>query len=142
MAFVRRKGNTYYLVHNVRREGKVKQIHLASLGETPRITDAVMRQVAKKHPFVDLDWRALREQVNHRVDLYDLDSPGVKKLIASLQALTLNLADLFPPLLRVVKSSQTGQEILTQLRLLQSTIQVKLDQFDRSPLAIPQFRNR
>ncbi|MGA2482010.1 MAG: hypothetical protein ABSF92_02690 [Candidatus Acidiferrales bacterium] len=142
MAFVRRKGNTYYLVHNVRREGKVKQIHLASLGETPRITDAVMRQVAKKHPFVDLDWRALREQVNHRVDLYDLDSPGVKKLIASLQALTLNLADLFPPLLRVVKSPQTGQEILTQLRLLQSTIQVKLDQFDRSPLAIPQFRNR
>jgi len=142
MAFVRRKGNTYYLVHNVRREGKVKQIHLASLGETPRITDAVMRQVARKHPFVDVDWRALREQVNHRVDLYDPDSPGVKKLIASLQALTLNLADLFPPLLRVVKSPQTGQEILTQLRLLHSTIQVKLDQFDRSPWVVPQFRSR
>ena len=45
MAFVRRKGNTYYLVHNVRRQGKVQQLHLARLGERPRITDDVVRSV-------------------------------------------------------------------------------------------------
>ena len=33
MAFVRRKGNTFYLVHNVRHGGKVRQLHLARLGK-------------------------------------------------------------------------------------------------------------
>jgi len=36
MAFVRRKGNAYYLVHNVRRGGKVQQLHLARLGDRAR----------------------------------------------------------------------------------------------------------
>jgi hypothetical protein len=44
VAFVRRKGNTYFLVHNVRRQGKVQQLHLARLGERPRITDDVVRR--------------------------------------------------------------------------------------------------
>ena len=65
MAFVRRKGNSYYLVHNVRRGGKVRQLHLARLGERARITDDVVREVSKKHPFVELNWRALREQTNN-----------------------------------------------------------------------------
>ena len=64
MAFVRRKGNTYFLVHNVRRQGKVQQLHLARLGERPRITDDVVRKVSRNHPFIDLGWSSLREQVN------------------------------------------------------------------------------
>ena len=63
MAFVRRKGNAYYLVHNVRRGGKVKQLHLARLGERAKITSTIVREVSKKHPFVDLNWRALRDQL-------------------------------------------------------------------------------
>ena len=55
MAFVRRKGNWFYLVHNVRRGGKVQQLHLARLGERARITDDVVREVSKKHPFVELN---------------------------------------------------------------------------------------
>jgi len=43
MAFVRRKGNSFYLVHNVRKGDKVKQIHLAKLGERAIITDRVVR---------------------------------------------------------------------------------------------------
>ncbi len=62
MAFVRRKGNSFYLVHNVRRGGKVRQLHLARLGERRGITDGWCSEVAKKHPFVELNWRALREQ--------------------------------------------------------------------------------
>ncbi|MBZ5541740.1 MAG: hypothetical protein LAN61_14580 [Acidobacteriia bacterium] len=132
MAFVRRKGNVFYLVHNVRRGGKVQQLHLARLGERARITDEVVRQVSKKHPFVELNWNALREQLNSQLDLADPQSPAVQKLVATLRALNLDLADLFPPLLRLSESPQMAQEILLQLRLLQSTIQVKLDQFDRS----------
>lgn len=61
MAFVRQKGKRFYLVHNVRRGRKVRQLHLARLGENARITESVVREVSRKHPFVELDWRALRE---------------------------------------------------------------------------------
>ncbi|HEY6384354.1 MAG TPA: hypothetical protein VIX91_01590, partial [Candidatus Acidoferrum sp.] len=83
MAFVRRKGNSFYLVHNVRRGGKVRQLHLARLGERARITDEVVREVSKKHPFVELNWRALREQMNGQVDLADASSPAIQKLVSS-----------------------------------------------------------
>ena len=129
MAFIRRKGNAYYLVHNVRRGGKVQQLHLARLGERARITDQVVREVTKKHPFVELNWRALREQLNSRINLADLQSPAVQKLVQSLRNLNLDLADLFPPALRLSESPAVANELLVQLRLLNSTIQVKLDQF-------------
>jgi hypothetical protein len=131
MAFVRRKGNSFYLVHNVRRGGKVRQLHLARLGENARITDEVVREVSKKHPFVELNWRALREQTNQQVDLADASSPAIQKLVSSLRALNLDLADLFPPLLRISETPTVARELLVQLRLLQSTLQVKLHQFDR-----------
>jgi hypothetical protein len=131
MAFVRRKGNSFYLVHNVRRGGKVRQLHLARLGENARITDEVVRKVSKKHPFVELDWQALREQMNQHVDLADGTSPAIQKLVSNLRALNLELADLFPPLLRISETPTVARELLVQLRLLQSTLQVKLHQFDR-----------
>jgi hypothetical protein len=133
MAFVRRKGNKFYLVHNVRRDGKVQQLHLARLGQRARITDQVVREVSKKHPFVDLNWRVLREQLNSQVDLADPNSPTVQKLVGAVRAMNLDLADVFPPLLRISESPRVAKELLMQLRLLQSTIQVKLEQFDRGP---------
>lgn len=129
VAFIRRKGNAYYLVHNVRRGGKVRQLHLARLGERARITDQVVREVTKKHPFVELNWRALREQLNSQIDLADPESPAVQKLVQSLRNLNLDLADLFPPALRLSESPAVANELLVQLRLLNSTIQVKLNQF-------------
>ena len=131
MAFVRRKGNSLYLVHSVRRGGKVRQLHLARLGARPRITDDLVREVSKKHPFVELDWKALRQQLNGQVDLANPNSPVVQKLVSSLRALNLELADMFPPLLRISESPVVARELLVQLRLLQSTIHVKLDQFGR-----------
>jgi len=131
MAFVRRKGNKFYLVHNVRRGEKVRQIHLARLGEHAQITERVVREVSKKHPFVELNWRALREQVNgNGVDLANLDSPAMQRLVRGLRELNLELADLFPPILRISESSSVANELLLQLRLLQSTLQVKLAQFE------------
>lgn len=131
MAFVRRKGNAYYLVHNVRREGKVQQLHLARLGERPRITDEVVRQVSHNHPFLDLDWSRLREQVSSRIELFDIRSPYVRNLMHSLRNLNLDLADLSPPLLAVTDRANSSRELVTQLRLLRSTLDIKLDQFER-----------
>jgi hypothetical protein len=146
MAFIRRKGNSYYLVHNVRRGRKVKQLHLARLGGSARITDEVVREVSKKHPFVELNWRSLREQLNHQLDLGNPNSPAVQKLIASLRSLHVDLADLFPPVLRISEPPAVARELLVQLRLLLSTIQVKLDQFSqprgRFSDASPQGRRR
>jgi len=133
MAFLRRKGNTFYLVHNVRKGGQVKQLHLAKLGERPRITDDIVRQVTRSHPFVEVNWTELREQVNNRVELFDPKSNELQKLVSSLRNLNLDLTDLFPPLLDVSQAPEAGQEIITQLRLLHSTVGVKLDQFDRAP---------
>jgi hypothetical protein len=132
MAFVRRKGNSFYLVHNVRRGEKVQQLHLARLGQHARITEEVVKEVSKKHPFVELNWRALRHHVNHHVDLADPNSPTVQRLVASLRTLNLELADVFPPLLRIPESPAVARELLVQLRLLQTTIQVKLEQFGRA----------
>ena len=144
MAFLRRKGNSFYLVHNVREGGRVKQLHLAKLGERPRITDDVVRQVSRSHPFVDVNWSQLREQVNNRVELFDPKSNQIQRLVSSLRNLNLDLADLFPPLLDVSQAPETGLEIIMQLRLLYSTVGVKLDQFDRAPhrgvLAARKFR--
>jgi hypothetical protein len=146
MAFVRRKGNAYYLVHNVRRGGKVRQLHLARLGHRARITEEVVKKVSKKHPFVELNWRALRDQVNLQIDLANPNSPTVQKLVASLRALNLELADVFPPVLRISESPAVARELLVQLRLLQTTIQVKLEQFGRGRgrygSANPQGRTR
>ena len=133
MAFLRRKGNTFYLVHNVRKGGRVKQLHLAKLGARPRITDDVVRQVSRSYPFVAVNWRELREQVNNAVELFDPKSFQIQKLISTLRSLNLDLADLFPPLLDISHAPEAGQEIITQLRLLHSTVGVKLDQFDRAP---------
>ena len=95
-------------MHNVRKGGKVKQLHLARLGFGPRITDDVVRQVSRAYPFVDVNWAALREQVNNRVELFDSKSAYVRKLVASLRALNLDLADLFPPLLDVSQGRHAG----------------------------------
>jgi len=132
LAFVRRKGNTYFLVHNVRQRGKVRQIHLARLGDRPRITDEVVRRVTRDHPFLELDWSRLREDVNSRVELFDVRSPYVQSLMQTLRNLNLDLADLSPPLLRLTDRANSSRELVTQLRLLRSTLDIKLDQLERT----------
>jgi hypothetical protein len=132
VAFVRRKGNTYFLVHNVRRRGKVLQLHLARLGERPRITDDVVRAVSRNHPRLDLDWSGLRERVNSRAELFDIRSLYVENLTHSLRNLNLDLSELSPPLLVLTDRTASSRELVTQLRLLRSTLDLKLDQLERS----------
>jgi hypothetical protein len=133
MAFLRRKGNSFYLVHNVRQRGKVKQLHLACLGDRPLITDDVIRQVSRENPNLDLDWNSLREQVNSQSELFDARSASVQKLLENLRSVNVDLAGLFPLQLNHPGTSRgTGDvanEILMQLRLLHAAVGVKLDQF-------------
>jgi hypothetical protein len=138
LAFIRRKGNTYFLVHSVRRGGKVQQIHLARLGDRPRITDEVVRRVTRNHPFLELDWSRLREDVSSRVELFDIRSPYVQNLMQTLRNLNLDLADLSPPLLRLTDRANSSRELVTQLRLLRSTLDIKLDQLERTEPRIRQ----
>jgi len=138
VAFVRRKGNTYFLVHNVRRHGKVLQLHLARLGERPRITDEIIRAVSRDYPRLDLDWSHLRERVNGRAELFDIRSMYVQNLMHSLHNLNLDLSELSPPLLMLKDQSASGSELVTQLRLLRSTLDVKLDQLERSGPRTPE----
>jgi hypothetical protein len=130
MAFVRRKGNSLYLVHNVRRGGKVRQLHLARLDDKGAITDRVVREVSKKHPFVELNWLALRKQASQKTNLTDPKSREVQRLISTLQSLHLELADLFPPVVQFSESPVVAKELLVQLRHLRTTIELKLGQFD------------
>jgi len=140
VAFVRRKGNTYYLVHSVRKQGKVQQLHLARLGERPRITDDVVRRVSRNHPFLEVDWSNLRERVNSRVELFDIRSMYVQKLMHTLRNLNLDLADLSPPMLLLADRANSSRELVTQLRLLRSTLDVKLDQFERTDRGVESGR--
>lgn len=133
VAFVRRKGNAYYLVHNVRQRGKVKQLHLACLGSRPRITDDVIRDVSRQHPFLDLNWKRLQEQIAHTVELYKPDSSSVHRLMRLVQTLNLDLADLSPTLLQMAQAPATTQELVELLRLLRGTLEIKLHQFARRP---------
>jgi hypothetical protein len=71
--------------------------------------------------------------VNNRVELFDSKSAYLRKLVASLRTLNVDLADLFPPVLDVSEEAVTGHDLVTQLRLLHSTVRVKLDQFERVP---------
>ncbi|MBI1750913.1 MAG: hypothetical protein HY234_11515 [Acidobacteria bacterium] len=132
MAFVRRRGNAWYLVHNVRRRGKVKQLHLARLGERPRITDEVVRQVSRTYPMLDVDWSQLREMVESREELYQPQSEFVQKLVRSLRTVNLDLADLYPTLLQWGETPEAARDLITQLRLLRSTVDVKLSQFEQT----------
>ena len=133
MAFLRRKGNSFYLVHNVRQRGKVKQLHLACLGERPLITDDIVRRVSRENPRLELNWNALREQVNGQAELFDAHSASVQKLLQNLRSVNVDLAGLFPPAMDLPGASRgTGNaanEVLMQLRLLHAAVGAKLDQF-------------
>jgi hypothetical protein len=56
----------------------------------------------------------------------------VQNLMHSLRNLNLDLADLSPPMLLLADRANSSRELVTQLRLLRSTLDVKLDQFERS----------
>ena len=127
MAFIRKRGESYYLVHNVRQEGRVRQIHLACLGRRPRISDDVVRGVASKHPYVRVDWKELREKTSRNVvQPFEQDSRYLRDLLMAIRNLHFDLADLPLPLLGMTKDRELSAQMIAGLKLLRATLDVKL----------------
>jgi len=132
MAFVRKRGQNYYLVHNVRKEGQVRQLHLARLGRRPRISDDVIRGVTSRHPFVQVDWKGLREKTSRElIRPFENDSRYIHELLASIHNLHLDIGDLHLPVLAMTHDRELVRQLASSLKLLRSTLDVKLHQLRR-----------
>jgi hypothetical protein len=127
MAFIRKRGDSYYLVHNVRQDGRVRQIHLACLGRQPRINDDVVRGVVSKHPFLRVDWEGLRTKASRSVvQPFENDSRYLRSLILAIRNLHFDLADFPLPLLKLTKDRELSAQMVSGLKLLRGTLDVKL----------------
>ena len=127
MAFIRKRGESYYLVHNVRKGGRVQQIHLARLGRRPRISDEVVRGVASKHPFVRVDWKELRAKASQNVvQPFEHDARYLRDLLLAIRNLHFDLADLPLPMLELTKDRELSAQFVSGLKLLRATLDVKL----------------
>ncbi|HZT73360.1 MAG TPA: hypothetical protein VE996_06900 [Terriglobales bacterium] len=127
MAFVRKKGKSFYLVHNVREDGRVRQVHLACLGNRPRISDEVIEQVRNEHPGLEIDWGAVRKRASETFASPFADVEGVRQLSRSIRALTLDLKELD---LRELgrQPEQTRSELMSELHGLRDALEEKFNQ--------------
>lgn len=136
MAFIRRRGDNYYLVHNVRKKGRVRQIHLARLGRRPRISEQVIAGVRAKHPFVDVDWERLRERASHElVQPLKGNVQFLRELLQAIRNVHLDIADLHLPVLEMTHDRELRAQLTSELKLLRGTLEVKLVQFRKGKLA-------
>ncbi|HKS94957.1 MAG TPA: hypothetical protein VJV74_02365 [Terriglobia bacterium] len=126
MAFIRKRGQSYYLVHNVRKRGRVEQIHLARLGRRPRISDEVIKGVTAKHPFVRVDWQDLKQRASQEMlHPEEIDSDYLRTLLSNVHNLNLDIAGLHFPSMETIDRDLPGH-IISALKLLRTTVDVKL----------------
>jgi len=136
MAFIRKRGNSYYLVHNVRKRGRVRQLYLACLGRRPRISEDVIQEVTSKHPFVEVDWASLRRRAAHDLVQPLLnDSKYLRDLLADIRGMHLEIAEFQWPVLEVLRDRELRVQFATELKLLRGTLEVKLSQLRKGRYA-------
>ena len=141
MAFIRKRGNAFYLVHNVRKKGRVQQIHLARLGRWPRISEEVMQGVSSKHPFIQVDWDGLRTKASQTlVRPFENNAEYLRDLLSSVRNLHMDIADLHLPVLGMMHDRELTSQLTAGLRLLRGTLDVKLAQLRKGGL--PPFETR
>ncbi len=139
MAFIRKRGQSYYLVHNVREQGRIRQLHLACLGRRPRISEDVIEGVTSKHPFVRVDWKELKEKTSRDVIRpFENNSQYLRDLLNAVRNLHMDLADLPLPLLEMTKDRETSEHFVSGLKLLRATLDVKLNQLRK--VRTPSYR--
>ena len=132
MAFVRKRGQTYYLVHNIRKGGQVEQLYLACLGRRPRISDDIIKGVVAKHPFLQIDWKRLTEKsLSELAQPLRNNSQYLRDLVAAVRGLHIDLADMPLPVLDFAKEPELSAEFIAGLKLLRGTLDVKLNQLRR-----------
>jgi hypothetical protein len=129
MAFIRKRGNSYYLVHNVRRKGRVCQLQLASLGRRPRISDEIVQVVTAKHPFIRVDWARLRQHASHDFVQPMLNNSGyLRDLLGQIRSVHMDIADFQWPAFEVFRDRELRAQFATEFKLLRGTLEVKLGQ--------------
>ncbi len=127
MAFIRKRGDSYYLVHNVRKKGRVEQIHLARLGRRPRINDDIIRGVTSKHPFVRIDWQSLKQKASRDlVQPFENNSQYLRDLLSTVRNVHWDVADLHLPVLGATEDPDLVAQLTSELKLLRATLDVKL----------------
>jgi hypothetical protein len=127
VAFIRKRGQCYYLVHNVRKKGRVCQIYLARLGRRPRINDEIIEGVNSKHPFVRVDWEGLKQKASSSlIQPFENNSQFLRDLVVQLRDLNLDIAGLHLPVLRMTVERELMRQLISELRLLKSVLDVKL----------------
>jgi hypothetical protein len=132
MAFIRKFGNIYYLVHNHRDQGRVRQLYLARLGRRARINDDVIEEVTAKHPLVRVDWTRLREKAyRERLQPLKDDSRYLRGLLSTIRDVHLEIGDLQLPELYTTPDRGLGSQLTSELKLLQGTLNLKLREFYR-----------
>ena len=132
MAFIRKRGQFYYLVHSTREKGQVRQLHLARLGQRPRISNEIIEGVKLKHPFVRIDWKGLKEKTSRDlVQPFANDSEYLRNLLSAVHHLHMDIADLPLPALELARDRELMSQMVSGLKLLRSTLDVKLNQIRR-----------
>ncbi len=127
MAFIRKRGRSFYLVHNVREKGHVRQIHLACLGRRPHISDDVIRGVSSKHPFVRVDWSDLREKASQQlIQPFENNAEYLHELISEIRNVDMDIAALHLPVLQLSAGQEVAAELTSAMKLLRATLEVKL----------------
>jgi hypothetical protein len=130
MAFIRKRGNIYYLVHNLREQGRVRQLHLARLGHRVRINNEVIAEVMSKHPFVRVDWKRLREKASWEQPLKD-DSQYLRGLLSTIHNVHLEIGDLRLRELSTTPDRELRSQLTWELKLLQGTLNLKLREISK-----------
>jgi hypothetical protein len=129
MAFIRQRGNSFYLVHNVRKKGRVQQIQLAALGRRPRISDEVVQSVSANHPFVEVDWAGIRRKASYELVQPMLNGAEyLRDLLGEIRAVHLEIADFQWPALDLQRDRELRAQFATELKLLRGTLEVKLSE--------------
>ncbi len=139
MAFIRKRGQSYYLVHNVRNHGRVQQIHLARLGRRPRINDDVIQGVASKHPFVRVNWEGLKEKTSRDVVRpFENNLQYLRDTLTGIRNLHMDIADLQLPVLEMAQDAELRSQLTSALKLLRTTLDLKLNQLRKGkPVSFP-----
>lgn len=136
MAFVRKKGKSFYLVHNVREDGHVRQVHLACLGNRPRVSEEVLAQVRQAHPQLQIDWEAVRARAAETFTSPFSDLEGAGMLVRSMRTLRQDLEELNLGLMRsrLQEHAQPEavenqvREVLREMEGLRAQLETKLKQ--------------
>jgi hypothetical protein len=135
MAFIRQRGSSYYLVHNVRKRGRVQQIQLAALGRRPRISDEVVQSVTANHPFVEVDWARIRHKASFELVGPMLnDAEYLRDLLGEIRSVHLEIADFQWPALEMQRDRDLRAQFAAELKLLRGTLEVKLSQLRKGKL--------